>query len=187
MATTPNPSGYDDCTNLKRNGGNEDNVSMEESIEMEAPAALFNCLGNRVCFGSVHIRTYDVTLGTRRSGGQERGVIPLTIGWDYDEFGRWSVDEFEKQRIPERRQGGEEAIRIDTETGYRVLREAGFTKHQIRREMFCADMDTTLATKKIWSKMVSKSRRADKGHHQERRKWNLREREGRARTFELAW
>jgi hypothetical protein len=178
----------DDCGNLNRNGGEDevvvdDDVSIEAlSIEMEAPAPLLVNSNNGLArnhrravvgFGSVQIRTYNVTLGTRRSGGQERGIIPLTISWDYDEFGQWSVEEFEKQRIPERRHGGEEAFRIDAETGYRVLRAAGFTKHQIRREMFCADASLTndsnaSPTRKIWSKIVSKaSGRVHKGDHQE--------------------
>jgi hypothetical protein len=159
---------------------------------MEAPAALSignsscetnsNSSGNRVCFGSVHIRTYDVTLGTRRTGGQEKGVIPLTISWDYEEFGSWPVDTFEKQRIPERRPSGEESIRIDADTGYRVLREAGFSKRQIRREMFGdADVDKTSATRKIWSKMVTSKSIITKniGQHRERQ-WIRRAREDRA-------
>lgn len=53
----------------------------------------------RVSFDSINIREYFIELGDNPSC---RNGPPLTIGWDFDELGRFDLEQFEEFRPPRR-------------------------------------------------------------------------------------
>jgi hypothetical protein len=82
-----------------------------------------------VCFGTVEVRKYPVTIGCNPS--VSRGV-PRTIEWDHleDETERHHINAYERDRPNDDRRRGEELL-LDGITRARMLRDLGFTKSEL--------------------------------------------------------
>ena len=86
-----------------------------------------------VCFGTVEVRKYPITIGTNPS--VSRGV-PCTLEWDHleDETEKHHIDAYERERPNEERKHGDDLI-MDGMTRAKMLKNLGYTKQELLEGM----------------------------------------------------
>ena len=105
--------------NMAPSSSKEDNASQNNS----------ECSDKGVCFGTVEVRKYPITIGNNPS--VSRGV-PHTIEWDHlkDETETHHIDEYERYRPTDERKHGDDLI-LDGITRAKMLKNLGYTKEEL--------------------------------------------------------
>jgi len=93
-----------------------------------------NNMKRNVSFSSLEIRTYNVTLGDAPTSNGP----PVSLGWDYDPDAtvEQSIDHYENYRAEAPRRNKHEMLMPAAHREYLLMREAGFSRGEIKVAMY---------------------------------------------------
>jgi len=111
-------------------------VKLQKQQSVRGVHDSFSIQEKGVCFGTVEVRKYPITIGMNPS--VSRG-IPTTIEWDYlkNETETKHINAYERERPSEDRKHGDDLV-LDSITRAKILENQGYTRVELleaRREM----------------------------------------------------
>jgi hypothetical protein len=92
-----------------------------------------NSCDKGVCFGTVEVRKFPITIGDTPSCSSG---LPHTIEWDYlkDETEKYCIDQYERDHPIDERKHGDDLV-MDGITRAKMLKNLGYTKQQLLEGM----------------------------------------------------